>query len=117
MLDPTKRRKYVFAALDYDLDGGGPETFIGRTARGLASGLWQNDCQMPAPIKSAEEIEGDVQAWLTQHPELPTSDGVVEIREDGSVVWDQDGMRRIERALSAGSGTMLADACAKLKRR
>ena len=116
MLNPTKRRKYVFAALDYDLDGGGPEMFTGATARGLASGLWNYDCQMPASIKSAEEIEGDVQAWLTQHPELPTSDGVVEIREDGSAVWDQDGMRRIERALSTGSGTMLADACAKLKR-
>jgi hypothetical protein len=117
MLDPTKRRKYVFAALDYDLDGGGPEMFTGATASSLAFGLWHNDCQMPASIKSAEEIEGDVQAWLTQHPELPTSDGVVEIREDGSAVWDQEGMRRIERALSTGSGTMLADACANLKRR
>jgi hypothetical protein len=71
MLNPTKRRKYVFAALDYDLDGGGPEMFTGATSSSLATGLWHNDCQMPASIKSAEEIEGDVQAWLTQHPELP----------------------------------------------
>jgi hypothetical protein len=71
MMDLTKRRKYVFAALDYDLDGGGPEMFTGSTARSLASGLWNYDCQMPASIKSAEEIEGDVQAWLDLHPELP----------------------------------------------
>jgi hypothetical protein len=70
MLDPTKRRKYVFAALDYDLDGGGPEMFAGATARGLANGLWNYDCQMPTAIKSAEEIKDDVQAWLDAHPEL-----------------------------------------------
>jgi hypothetical protein len=116
MMNATARRKYVFAALDYDLDGGGPETFTGRSAYNLASGLWHNDPTLPIEIKSAREIEGDVQAWLTQHPELPTSDGIVEIREDGSAVWDQDGMRRIERAVSTGSGTMLADACAELKR-
>jgi hypothetical protein len=117
MLDPTKHRKYVFAALDYDLKASGAGMFTGATAYNLASGLWHNDPARPASIKNAEEIEGDVQAWLTQHPELPTSDGVVEIREDGSAVWDQGGMRRIERALSTGSGTMLADACADLKRR
>jgi hypothetical protein len=71
MLDPTKRRKYVFAALDYDLDGGGPEMFTGATAHSLVSGLWHNDCQMPAAIKSAAEIKGDVQAWLDLHPDLP----------------------------------------------
>jgi hypothetical protein len=71
MLDPTKRRKYVFAALDYDLDGGGPEMFTGATARSLASGLWHNDCQMPASIKNADEIEVDVQAWLDLHADLP----------------------------------------------
>ncbi len=117
MLDPTKRRKYVFAALDYDLDGGGPETFTGATAHSVAVGLWKNDPTLPVEIEGADEIEGDVRDWLAQHPDLPTSDGVVEIREDGSAVWDQDGMRRIERALSTGSGTMLADACADLKRR
>jgi len=71
MMDPAKRRKYVFAALDYDLDGGGPEMFTGATAHSLASGLWHNDCQMPASIKSADEIVDDVQAWLDLHPELP----------------------------------------------
>lgn len=41
---------------------------------------------------------------------------IVEIRDDGSAVWDQDGLRRIERALSTGPGPMLADAWADVKR-
>ena len=35
---------------------------------------------------------------------------IVSVRADGSAVWDQEGMRRIERALSTGSGTMFRDA-------
>ena len=42
---------------------------------------------------------------------------VAEVREDGSAVRDADGVRRIERALSTGPGTMLADASADVKAR
>jgi hypothetical protein len=116
MLDPTQRRKYIFSALDYDLGAAGPENFIGATAYNLASGLWHNDPTLPDEIDSAEEIEFDCQEWLDLHTELLTADRAVEIRDDGSAVWDEEGVRGIERALSTGTGTMLADACAAMKR-
>jgi hypothetical protein len=70
MMDIAARREYVFLALDCDLNSRGPEPFIEATARSLAWGLFHNDPEMPASIKSADEIVPDVQAWLDLHPSL-----------------------------------------------
>jgi hypothetical protein len=71
MLSAADRQEYVFLALDSDLNSRGTESFESATPYNLASGLWHNDPEMPADIKSADEIVDDVQAWLDLHPELP----------------------------------------------